>query len=94
MMMVMWKLTFQCCTIIYWGPITRTILYEKLRILIHNEKEDLLKDSMMNCTEDLTADINEPSNINEAWNGKNSAEWKKGTESQYKSVSHSVTLRT
>ena len=43
-------------------------------------------DELYNCTEDLTADINEPSNINEAWTGKNSAEWKKATESEYKSL--------
>ena len=45
-------------------------------------------DELYNCTEDmdLTADINEPSNINEAWNGKNSAELKKATESEYKSL--------
>ena len=43
-------------------------------------------DELYNCTEDLTADINEPSNINEAWTGKNSTEWKKATESEYKSL--------
>ena len=43
-------------------------------------------DEVYNCSEDLTADINEPSNIREAWNGKNSAEWKKAAESEYKSL--------
>ena len=43
-------------------------------------------DELYNCSEDLTADINEPSNISEAWNGKNSAEWKKAAESEYKSL--------
>ena len=43
-------------------------------------------EELYNCTEDLTADINEPCNINEAWNGRNSAEWKKATESEYESL--------
>ena len=43
-------------------------------------------DELYNCTEDLSADINEPSNINEAWTGNNSADWKKATESEYKSL--------
>ena len=43
-------------------------------------------DEVYNCSEDLTADINEASNINEAWNGKNSTEWKKAAESEYKSL--------
>ena len=45
-----------------------------------------LDDELYTCTEDLTADINEPSNINEAWDGQNSAEWKKAAESEYKSL--------
>jgi hypothetical protein len=43
-------------------------------------------DEVYNCTEDLTADINEPSNLTEAFHGKNSAEWKKAAESEYKSL--------
>ena len=90
MMMVMWKLTFQCCTIIQWEPIARAILCEKLRILIHNEKEGLLKDSMINCIIapkiSLQTLMNQVININDSWNGKNSAEWKKATESEYKSL--------
>ena len=41
---------------------------------------------MYNCTPTKDADINEPSNVNEARNGKNSAEWKKDTEMEYKSL--------
>ena len=43
-------------------------------------------DEVYNYSEDLTADINEIGNINEAWNGKNSTEWKKAAESEYKSL--------
>lgn len=34
----------------------------------------------------LTADINEPCNIFEAWRGEHSAEWKETTDSEYESL--------
>jgi hypothetical protein len=43
-------------------------------------------DEELYTAEDLTADGNKPSNINEAWNGKNGTEWKKAAESEYKSL--------
>ena len=38
------------------------------------------------AADDLTADINEPRNIREAWNGEHSVHWKEATNSEYDSL--------
>ncbi len=43
-------------------------------------------EELYNCTEDLTADINEPRNISEAWTGDYRMQWKQATDSEFKSL--------
>lgn len=40
-------------------------------------------DDECNVADNLTADIDEPENINEAWRGEHSGEWKEATDSEY-----------
>ena len=43
-------------------------------------------DEELYTADDLTADINEPRNISEAWNGNYNVQWRKATDSEYESL--------
>ena len=48
-------------------------------------------EEMYVCVDDLTADINEPKNISEAWSSECNTQWKEATDSEFNSLMESKT---